>query len=451
MKAIWIMILSLYIGLNTSFAQTVNPIAKPRTQVPSSGAVRRPLYPTRPVMRRKPPMYEFSYLGELGLSLKKSQLGEYKVNPKNSILELADTFSLLRASADLKWKSLNSKFTLRPLLDAYITQINIDGKSTSTQKSDADLLEAFWEWNNSPDSKLTFGLQSYQWGPAELLSPSNGIFHFGRDSRSLFFKEKGKGIFRWNLGMGQFWSLVAMLEAVDNREAQWVYGQSFENKKVIKVEKVSESNPLDYYGLTFGTAEFQKMFFGGYLNYAYTEGNSVYFDLRVTEDPQIYRPTQNRLGFDTLEIQKAANPVMLAVLGIRFEGDYDTRVEVIHNEGGYSKAELTRALSASQYPNPAFPINLVKLSRAGVELLQKQYLYLSHRIPDASGVQGLNLALRSLLAVQSPSGNFQFALDYGINDSLTWLSELTFTQATDDSEFSLAEKLSISLGLKKNF
>ena len=46
----------------------------------------------------------------------------------------------------------------------------------------------------NPKLSFTAGLQTYQWGPAELINPSNPFYHFQSQQGTFGFKSKGKNI-----------------------------------------------------------------------------------------------------------------------------------------------------------------------------------------------------------------------------------------------------------------
>ncbi len=95
------------------------------------------------------------------------------------------------------------KFVARPKLDFGIKQIELQSPSESKTENEfsAKLLEGYISkvfrlWI------MTAGIQNYQWGPAELISPSNPFYHFNQDQRHYYYREAGRTIFRGNFQHG---------------------------------------------------------------------------------------------------------------------------------------------------------------------------------------------------------------------------------------------------------
>ena len=76
--------------------------------------------------------------------------------------------------------------------------------------------EVYVAWRPFDALAITYGLQNFQWGPAELVSPSNRVFHETGVFRDPLYSVRGKHLLRANVSVGRQWSLVALAELSHN-------------------------------------------------------------------------------------------------------------------------------------------------------------------------------------------------------------------------------------------
>ena len=127
----------------------------------------------------------------------------------------------------------------RHFTQAFETQQTNPNSTDHSSEETSDLSDLFLSsvWNGS--FATTLGLQNYQWGPAEIFSPSNPFFHFDNNQRSFFYKEKGRVLARvnWNPNPKTTnWSVVGIYEPIDNRTPYWTADKDFRPRSVIKIE-----------------------------------------------------------------------------------------------------------------------------------------------------------------------------------------------------------------------
>lgn len=374
------------------------------------------------------------------------------INPDNRVLELETVALKSDFRADLQLRYLSSgKIVLRPRLLVSGSELHYGDTEFITQrtKSSPDLTEGFLDWNFG-NLTLVSGLQNYQWGPAELVSPSNSIFHFNSSQKSFLFKGKGKTINRVNYSIGEALSAVVLQEALDNQELFWIADRSFEKKSLIKIEGRSQSNANRYLGLVYGEVEDQRKFAGLYFNYNFSDAFSVYFDGRHSESPFIYVPkevTPQLVVMQELE-RDPDSPQQYAIVGFRWQSVWDFRFEYLYNSKGYSKGDLGSAIQSTQAPNPYALSNLNRLLRSGLEILGRQYAYLSLRIPDLGKKRDANIFFRYLHSLQDESMVAQLDYDKAVNDMMNFYFEGTVNGGSKDTEFNLLEKGSLFAGFR---
>jgi len=164
----------------------------------------------------QPVQAETTYRLENYLYYSNSILAESFINPGNQVLQLPSENLGADIRAEGKWRGEKNQILIRPRYQAEKIRTEVGGVSSEKNESDWDITDAFWESQLSQDISITAGLQVYQWGPAELLNPSNPLFHFNSRQKSFGYKEKGKVLLRGNYTIGKLDSLVFILEPVPN-------------------------------------------------------------------------------------------------------------------------------------------------------------------------------------------------------------------------------------------
>ncbi len=325
--------------------------------------------------------------------------------------------------------------------------------ASSTQeqenKSKVDLTDAFYERYWSNNFSTTIGLQVYQWGPAEFLNVSNPIFHFNSKQRNLFYKEKGQFLLRGNYTLNKENNLILLLQPISNNELEWIAETTFSPKGLIKYEK-SWSGTANQIGLVAGIEEKNNAFLGQYFNVTFAETFSIYGDAKESKNRLNFVP--NQVGGFTVLDSADIQPLewgTLAVVGARWEGDFDVRVEQIYNGAGFDKNELAQlVLSISDFANPAYLRNLSRFQRIGLELLGKNYTYFSFRMNEPLKFKDFNVYARYLYSGQDGSSSSQVEADLGFLDAWQVFANFTFINGNLDTEFRLLNDWQALLGIK---
>lgn len=378
---------------------------------------------------------------------------ESSINPGNRIVELETVVLKSDFRADLQWRYLSrGKFVLRPRALINGSQIHYSDTDLIVQKTKVqpDLTEVFADWSVNDMFGLTFGLQNYQWGPAELAGPSNPIFHFTTAQKSFLFKDKGRILNRVNFSMGETLSVVYLQEVADNQQTFWIADRSFEMKSLVKFELRSSVNANSYVGLVFGNQEAQKSFSGCYFNFSLSDAVSFYADGKAFDGSIAYYPQEvlpQTYVLNTSQ-EKFSRSQQYVIGGIRWQGRLDFRLEYLYNSAGYNKDEIETAVNATQAPNPFALFNLNRLARNGNEVLGKQYAYLSLRFPDLGKKRDANVYLRYLISIQDQSSSTQLDYDKVLNDMLNFYFEGTVNSGRKDTELNLLEKGSAFVGVR---
>lgn len=394
-----------------------------------------------------PSFAKTTYLLENYFSYSKNFRSETLINQDNQILKLPSQLVGADIRGELKWKGKRNQLVFRPRYQAEKKVIIAGGETTSQNESDWNITDAFWETYLSANLSVTSGLQVYQWGPAELMNPSNPLFHFSSGQKSFGYKEKGKVLIRTNYTIGRAHSFVLIAEPVSNNESPWVEGE-FIPKALVKYEYQSQESPSQF-GLTSGQEERENSFAGAYFTWQATEAFSIYSDTKTYEREIGFKPESSGLFWDLVEPLKQKSWPVLSVNGLRWEGDFDVRIEHLYNSAGYSEEEWSEVLNAVSNPfNPNFASNLRKFQKPGLELPGKQYLYLSYRVNEPFEMKELNIYLRDLHSLQDYSSQMQLEFDKAMTDSIVVFGNVTGTSGRKEAEFKLLNSWQTTLGFK---
>lgn len=376
------------------------------------------------------------------------------VNPDNLFLEAPHLIHTLELRPDFQWQ-INEKNLLvirsRHLVEH--TETAYDGSLKAEQQTEglSDLTDFYLATQIANELSTTIGLQNYQWGPAEIMSPSNVFFHFNNQQRGFFYKEKGRVLIRANWNPTPKWTVILISEPTDNRTEYWIAEQEFEHQTAIKLER-QFANPANSWSAILGHSSPLGRYVGTHFSWSPTDALSIYGDARVERNAFYYRPVEASPGvFDLDRAESVEEWEPLAVVGIRWEGRVDFRQEFIWNEMGFTKKEWEQSLLAATTLTPNIFTNLQRFARSGQELRSELYSYTSLRIPDLGKSQQIHLAARYLQNLVLNSSALQLNYEHDWNDYMVLSAEASVFLGDKDTEFTLIQDSSIAVGFKVSF
>jgi len=390
---------------------------------------------------------ETTYRLENYLYYTNNTVADASVNPGNQIFLLPSELLTADLRAEAKWRGEKNQIIIRPRYRAERSRTETSGLSSEKSESDWNITDAFWESQLNENVSLTAGLQVYQWGPAELLNPSNPLFHFNSRQRSFGYKEKGKVLLRGNYTLGKLDNFVFLIEPVSNNEPGWVEGD-FTPKALIKYEHQSEET-ASHIGVVIGQDEKEKKFFGSYFNWQFSEASSLYADAKTTEEEIGYKAIQAGPFYNLVAPADQKEWPVLAVTGLRWEGDFDIRGEYIYNSAGFTEEEWHSVLNSLANPlNPEYANNFRNFQKSGLELPGKHYCYVSFRVNEPFDYSDLNIYLRDLYSLQDYSSQIQFEFDKAIGDAWVMFGSASAAIGRNEAEFKLLNKWQALIGVK---
>jgi hypothetical protein len=352
--------------------------------------------------------------------------------------------SLNTAITNLRWTQQfqyqNWSYLLSPRLYATYSQ---DANSTG----EAFMQDAYGQWSNS-NHQLRLGIQNFQWGPSELLSPSNPIFAFESNQRWFFYQQRGRSLAKWHWTINKSWAFSAVAEPANNGEVPPIEGESFHSSGLIKIE-FHPGSGQNYIGLTAGMTPQEAKFWGEYFAFYITDSLSVYNDTRFTQGNRAYYPVTTASGIELQQTHRADTTYSpLTVNGIRLETSTDLRLEYVYNELGMDHQEWKQSLFSIVAPTPNLVVNRKRFERSGQNIPGKNLLYLSWRIPDLGPRGVYSLHLRTLRSLDDQSGNLQAAIERGLGDAFTVYLEGAKFYGSSDSFFGGLLSYEILAGFK---
>lgn len=393
---------------------------------------------------------EFRYAFDIYTYAQKNEVADSIINLNNRIFNSPHSEAVVDLRGEIKWLSNNHLILARPrLLGTYKAAEN-DLESSTESKTQLDLSDLFHEYYWTSKISTTVGLQVYQWGPSEIMNPSNSLYHFNPRQKSAVYKEKGQVLLRGNLSTDKENSFVLIIQPVSNNEPEWIAEDEFKPKLLFKYEK-SWTNTANYVGFVIGTEEKSNPYFGEYFNYGINDSISLYADVKHSQLHNNYIPVAAGASFDMeLERDYIKNQwPSLGVFGFRWEGDFDFRFEYVYNGLGFNKQTLNEAIiSAADITNPNYSRNIKRFLKPGLELLGQNYIYLSYRINEPFSLKELNFYSRYIQSLQDDSSQFQLEFDKALYDSYLIFSNIGFINGAIDSEFRLINDWQILAGFK---
>ncbi|HSN15453.1 MAG TPA: hypothetical protein VLT61_12530 [Anaeromyxobacteraceae bacterium] len=332
------------------------------------------------------------------------------------------------------------------------------GWQAEQYEATAEWIEGYAAWRVSDRLSVSYGLQNFQWGPAELVSPSNRIFHASGFYRDPVYVVRGRHLVRANVSAGRAWSLVVLAEVGDNGEDPFVAMEPFERKAQAKLEYTAPAGDL-FAALTAGAGARSRGWFGEYATIPLFAGLSAYVDAVHTVGRHAWYPVETPLapvfaqtGMETRGLRTTA----LGGLRYSFENGNDLRVEYLFDEAGWTDRQLALAEQAAAASLPAL---LATKDRSGLdpflspgfELLGRHLLYASLSLPDLPPGERTRVQARYLRSLTDGSGVAFLTASYDATDSVVAFISLSATHGAVDGALSRLTRATFAAGATVNW
>jgi hypothetical protein len=360
---------------------------------------------------------------------------EAPLNPGNAYAAVPRESELLEARPDWRLSGEAWKLTARPRL-----LLTRDGTHANGATNVRTLLLARWSeglatWNASGAWSVDYGLQNFQWGPAESASPSNRIFRDTVQVKDALYVVRGHHLVRVTFAPSAEWSEVLLLEPTSNGDAEPEANEPHSLKAALKSE-LAWSGGENFAGFVAGWRDRSGSWLGQYVNLALTGGLYAYVDAAEEAGSLAWYPVRDpRTGLTVYSQRRrgdtAVIPFFAGGLRYAFENGNDWRVELVHQGAGYSTEELGLAAGALEARDVSQLAVLSAQASAfrspGLDFPSRDYLFSSVRFPNAFGVRDWNLYLRGLRSLQDHSLSTFATTENRVGDQGTAIAGLSAT------------------------
>ena len=308
----------------------------------------------------------------------------------------------------------------------------------------ANVPELYVNWRPNDVVSVAYGLQNFQWGPAELLGPSNRLFHEVGTFRDPLYYVRGRHLLRLNVSSGKQWSAVALAELGGTDEPAFRAGEHFEPAGQAKLEFTTASGG-SYVGVTGGARQHERPWFGEYGSVSLVAGLSAYVDAVHQEGSLAWYPVPAgpmRAGFAQVE-RGAGELRTLVVGGLRysFVNGTDVRFEYMHQDAGYARPEFElAALAVATQPSSE---SVDRWLRPGLEFIGRDLVLGSVRVPDLPPVRRFAVRAQYLSSLTDRSGLVYLTTSVDASGALVLFGTVTGTYGNQTAEFSRLVRASV--------
>ncbi len=359
-------------------------------------------------------------------------------NPGNRVLYLSENYGFIELRPEAKLGLKKNAVVVRPRVRATL-QPTIDTTPASSEASTIDvwLNEGYAVASPISDLEISLGRQIFQWGPAEVLNPSN-LFHQELLARlEPFYEVRGKTMARVNWSVGQQWSWVTMAELMPLPDDSFDSMTQIDDESLRRLQTKLEfnwNNGANYLAATAGQREINSETsagIGGYGAYTLNDAFQIYSDVIFLENTRTDE-------FD-----------FYGLAGLRYTtvGGTEFRIEGINNQRGLTSGEFDTLRAILQNPffaQFAAPV----LQNNDSPLLGRGYVYSSVRYSlekDWLGMMQPMFSLRNLFSTGDQSSFSSVNWEAGLAENAMLYIYGGLAAGQRDSE--LRQSLDRSIGL----
>jgi len=372
------------------------------------------------------------------------------LNPGNQVLRVPQTSWLAEVRVNAKVDAGSRlQFVLRPRVRGSVEVIRPDVAPTERGHDlRFEMTELFLDWRPTDALSVTYGLQNYQWGPAEMMGPSNRIFHEVGIFRDPLYVVRGKHIVRVNVSAGKQWSLVGMVEPGATDEIPFRAGAAFRAAGQAKLEYTIPSGAT-YLGVTAGARGGEPPWAGTYVSVALTDNVSTYIDASVQVGSQAWYPAETGSGgFAFVRNDRSGARRVLALGGLRytFSPAFDARIEYLRQDAGYTRTQVTAEspLAVAQLQTRE---SVEQWLAPGLEFLGRDLMLVSVVARDQAPAGRLDVQGRYVRSLTDGSGAGFVTASLDVRNAWMLFGSLTLTHGPELAEFTRLARAGGVVGL----
>ena len=375
------------------------------------------------------------------------------INPGNRVLQLPETIGILDVRGNLRVEAGSRvSLILRPRVSASVEHVTPSATPSNTEgDADAQFTEAYAAWRPLDALALTYGLQNFQWGPAELVSPSNRVFHETGVFRDPLYSVRGKHLVRANVSAGRQWSLVALAELSHNgagADEAFQAGIPFSRQALAKLE-FADAGGGTYVGATLGVVDGARPWFGEYGMWTISDALAFYLDASHARGSGAWYPATWPVAAPSFErtLRDSDDWKTMAVLGARYtfaRGD-ELRLEYFHQDAGYGDGQMRDAVTTVLLAQDRE--QFTRFLAPGLEFLGRDLALVSLRLPDLPPAKRINVQARYLASVTDGSGVVFTTMTLNATDAMVAFVSAAVTHGPTHAEFSRLVAAFVTVGV----
>ncbi len=318
---------------------------------------------------------------------------ETPLNPKNAALRIPHLALTgeARPSAEAQvggWLTL----VARPRLVGGFSMAQVNGAWPDGKTELAVTVpELYGTWQASDWFALTWGLQNFQWGPGELASPSNRLFHETGLVRDPLYLVQGRHLVRANLSSGRELSVVGLVELSAIDEQPFIAREELDRSAHLKVE-YAEATGHWLVGVVGSAWLAHEATVGEYAQLQLNDVVALYVDASHGRERRGWYPGRHAfvhraVDDDELEVFSTA----LVGARLSFDGGVELRGEYLYQQAGWDARDLDDAAALVGATGDLEPY-----LAPGFELVGQHFVYLAARAAELPPLKKLTVQPRLL-------------------------------------------------------
>lgn len=352
---------------------------------------------------------------------------------KKSELELKQE---LQPDINLRLKKVPIKWKVKPKLKFKMAQyIYDDNRARNLQISEYGFWENYLSVEPLSSLEFNFGIIQRQWGPSELINPSQIMFNQQILSLEPFQYTQGIEMFEylWTPSQNVSFNFLSELKPFewDHSDEPGYVKRDFQNRNIFRVEYSSSSGSFQLgQVLASKKSDKNRLVYGGYGFFNYTDWTQVYLDYVTQKGSDLYYIDEMSNLSRPYEDSEYLFSVTVIGHRLTLEMGIEWKVEYISNS--FAKNTEERNTEVKLLKSNAYNAKALLAFYQGRYLLPSASLiYNSLRWDDPSALKKFfstsTLYFRFLNSLVDQSGFMQFEFQSSLTDS--WSQGISLVQS----------------------
>jgi hypothetical protein len=386
---------------------------------------------------------------------------EEEVNPLNQVLKKPrSTFQLeLQPSLNIGLEAVPLKWVAKPKVKIRQSNYSVENQSTTDSIGEYGFWENYLSLQAFPQWEISAGIINLQWGPSELINPSQFLWLQQTLLLEPFQFTQGIEMLQvlWTPSQNFTLNLIKELKPFQWSHSDEPAGEIRRDsldRTLLRME-FSSVNGAVVVGQVAGVknSDRRREQYGGYALWNYTEGTQIYTDYLVQKGSEVIYWDGTRL---IRPFEESSELFLLGVFGHRwtFRNGIEWKIEWISNSFGKTKGERDLELATLE-KTPGHPSALLAYSQRNYIFPGKNYVYNSLRWDDPEWLKHLfassALYLRDLISLADNSHFLNLELQSSLSDHWSQAFGCVKTLGSDKGELNTELDVFFIYVLKRSF